>query len=110
MLEDPEQALTIAVVLGFFSMLLIAVIIGINIRKQFVNKRILYYVYVPLMALPTAVVMTYIFLSESVVNFVVRLLIALGMVIVAFASVFIYMLPLIEKTIRASEKQDEPDR
>ena len=88
MLETPQQALVILVILGVAGIILGGLGAVINSRKNFMSKQVLYYIYIPLMVLPGSIVATYIFLPKGSVNFAVRLLVAIGILILAFLPVF----------------------
>ena len=110
MLETPMQALIAAMVLGMIAIILVPVGGLINSRKKFVSKQVFDYIYSPLMLLPVTIVLTYIFLPKGSVNFAVRLLVSIGMLIIAALPVY-PMSPLIEsmyiKFTNYSVQEDE---
>jgi|GEM_PF-6279237 len=110
MLETPMQALIVSAVLGMIAIILVPVAVLINSRKKFVSKQVVNYICMPLMLLPGIIVGTYIILPKGSVNFAVRLLVSIGILIIVVLPVF-PMGPLLErmylKFAKYSVKEDE---
>ncbi len=104
MLETPKQAMIATSVLSYCSFFLIILVIVIDARKKFMSTRKFYYIVIPLILLPNVIIGTYTFWPGSTVNFGIRLLAAIGILIFAGLPIYLFTIPLIESRILKTKK------
>lgn len=105
MFENPENIITAMIVLPLVGMLFGIVGIIVNERRKFASRRFMYYVYLPIVMLPGAIIPTFLIWPKGEMVFLVRLIFAVGILILVSIPVYIFMMPYVKYIKDSGEKR-----
>lgn len=99
MFEDMKLSIIIALATIFLTLLIIAVVSILHVQKSLMSKNFFLYVFFPAVLLPVSIIATYIVWPGNTLNLAIRLLIAVGLDVLAMGNFYLFSIRFYKATI-----------